>query len=101
MDFSKLSKNFIGQGMFQVLERARAMEREGKSLVHLEIGDPDFDTPSNIVGAARKALDEGETHYVESSGLYDLRKAACTVTLRSRKFLPDVGQTLVTCGANM
>ena len=101
MNFSRLSEKFIGQKMFVLLESARKLERQGRNLIHFELGDPDFKTPKNIIAAAIKALENDETHYVESSGIYDLRKAACTVTLRSRGFLPDIEQTLVTCGANM
>jgi aspartate aminotransferase len=101
MKYSKLSNDFVGQGMFQILETAKELERQGKNLVHFELGDPDFDTPENIKDIAIKAIKTNHTHYVESAGIYSLRKAACTTTLRSRYFLPDVDQTLVTCGANM
>jgi aspartate aminotransferase len=60
---------------FEVLARARALERQGKSVIHLEIGEPDQDTPSNIVKAAVGALHDGYTHYGPSAGLPDLRQA--------------------------
>jgi aspartate/methionine/tyrosine aminotransferase len=60
---------------FEVLVRARALERQGKNIVHLEIGEPDFDTPGNIVEAAVGALHMGYTHYGPSAGLPDLREA--------------------------
>jgi aspartate aminotransferase len=60
---------------FEVLVRARALERQGKDIVHLEIGEPDFDTPANIVEAAVDALHKGWTHYGPSAGLPDLRQA--------------------------
>lgn len=60
---------------FEVLSRAKAQERQGKSIVHLEIGEPDFDTPSNIVEAAVEALRGGWTHYGPSAGLNELREA--------------------------
>ncbi len=59
---------------FEVLVRARALERQGKDIVHLEIGEPDFDTPSNIINAATDALQHGWTHYGPSAGLPDLRQ---------------------------
>src|SRR6201997_5754926 len=59
---------------FEVLVRARALERQGKDIVHLEIGEPDFDTPSNIIHAATDALEHGWTHYGPSAGLPDLRQ---------------------------
>ena len=60
---------------FEVLNKARALERQGKSIVHLEIGEPDFDTPSNVIEAGVDALRKGWTHYGPSAGLTDLRQA--------------------------
>ena len=60
---------------FEVLAKARALEAKGREMVHLEIGEPDFDTPRNIVEAAQKALDDGYTHYGPSAGLPELRQA--------------------------
>lgn len=60
---------------FEVLNRARALERQGKSIIHLEIGEPDFDTPANVVDAGVDALRKGWTHYGPSAGLPELRQA--------------------------
>lgn len=60
---------------FEILARARALEAQGRSVVHLEIGEPDFDTPANIVAAGQKALGDGFTHYGPSPGLPQLREA--------------------------
>src|SRR4030081_3712486 len=60
---------------FEVLNKARALERQGKSIIHLEIGEPDFDTPSNVVEAGVDALRKGWTHYGPSAGLAYLRHA--------------------------
>lgn len=60
---------------FEVLARAKALESCGKSIIHLEIGEPDFDTPANIVAAAKQALDQGWTHYGPSPGLPEVRQA--------------------------
>ena len=54
---------------FEVLNKARALERQGKSIIHLEIGEPDFDTPANVVEAAVDALHHGWTHYGPSARL--------------------------------
>lgn len=54
---------------FEVLARAKALEAKGRDIIHLEIGEPDFDTPANIIEAAKRALDEGWTHYGPSAGL--------------------------------
>src|SRR6516164_11203813 len=59
---------------FEVLSKARALERQGRSIIHLEIGEPDFDTPSHIVDAAVGALRAGWTHYGPSAGLPELRQ---------------------------
>jgi aspartate/methionine/tyrosine aminotransferase len=60
---------------FEVLSKAKTLERQGKSIIHLEIGEPDFDTPSNIVEAGVDALRKGWTHYGPSAGLPELRQA--------------------------
>src|SRR6266403_3715238 len=59
---------------FEVLVKARALEAKGRDIVHLEIGEPDFDTPANIIEAATNALHHGFTHYGPSAGLPQLRK---------------------------
>src|SRR5438046_8719951 len=59
---------------FEVLVKARALESEGCDIVHLEIGEPDFDTPGNIINAATDALRKGFTHYGPSAGLPELRE---------------------------
>jgi len=69
---------------FEVLNRARALEKQGKEIIHLEIGEPDFATPSNIVEAAIDALHMGWTHYGPSAGLPDLRKEIAGYISRTR-----------------
>ncbi|MGH8004141.1 MAG: aminotransferase class I/II-fold pyridoxal phosphate-dependent enzyme, partial [Limisphaerales bacterium] len=59
---------------FEVLARARALEAAGREIIHLEIGEPDFDTPEFIRKAAQKALDAGFTHYTPAAGLPEVRK---------------------------
>lgn len=86
--------------MFQILARAKELERQGKNILHFEIGDPDFDTPLNIRRAAVRALESGFTHYEDSRGLLDLREAAIEATERSRGFRLSLDQVLVTPGAN-
>ncbi|MBZ5595017.1 MAG: pyridoxal phosphate-dependent aminotransferase [Acidobacteriia bacterium] len=68
--------NHIGvESAFEVLVRARELERRGKHVIHLEIGEPDFPTPAHIIEAAKRALDEGYTHYGQTQGLPELREA--------------------------
>ena len=69
---------------FEVLSKAKALERQGKSIIHLEIGEPDFDTPANIVEAAAAALHAGWTHYGPSAGLPELRQTIANEVSRSR-----------------
>src|SRR6266536_309951 len=69
---------------FEVLNRARALEKQGKDIIHLEIGEPDFSTPANIVSAAVDALHAGWTHYGPSAGLADLREAVANEVSSSR-----------------
>jgi len=69
---------------FEVLNKARALERQGKTIIHLEIGEPDFDTPANVVEAGIGALRAGWTHYGPSAGLLELRQAIAEDVSRSR-----------------
>ena len=69
---------------FEVLNRARALEKQGKEIVHLEIGEPDFDTPANVVEAAVDALHKGWTHYGPAAGLPDLRQTIAEYVSRTR-----------------
>jgi aspartate/methionine/tyrosine aminotransferase len=69
---------------FEVLNKARALERQGKQIIHLEIGEPDFDTPANVVEAAVEALHKGWTHYGPSAGLPELRQAIAEEVSRTR-----------------
>jgi len=77
--------NRIGvESAFDVLVRARALEAKGRSVIHLEIGEPDFPTPAHIVEAARRALDEGWTHYGPTQGFPELREAIAERVSTSR-----------------
>jgi aspartate aminotransferase len=69
---------------FEVLNKARALERQGKSIIHLEIGEPDFNTPANVIDAGVNALRTGWTHYSPSAGLPDLRQALAEYVSRTR-----------------
>jgi aspartate aminotransferase len=76
---------------FEVLVRARALERQGRSIIHLEIGEPDMDTPANVVDAGVDALRKGFTHYGPAAGLPELREAIAAEVSSSRgiKVSPD------------
>src|SRR5674476_236816 len=72
------------ESAFDVLVRARALEAQGRSVIHLEIGEPDFPTPPHVVEAAKKALDEGWTHYGPTQGQPELREAIAAHISRTR-----------------
>ena len=83
---------------FEVLAKARALEAQGKSVIHLEIGEPDFDTPAHIVEAAKRALDDGYTHYGPAAGLPELREAIAHEISTSRGIGVQPDQVVVTPG---
>src|ERR671937_3110884 len=70
---------------FEVLNKARALEQQGKNIIHLEIGEPDFDTPRNIIDAAVDALHKGFTHYGPSAGLMELREVIAQYVSETRR----------------
>ena len=69
---------------FEVLVRAKALEAQGKNIIHLEIGEPDFDTPANVIAAGVEALQSGYTHYGPAAGLPELRQAIADDVAKSR-----------------
>ena len=75
MNFAERMSRLGTESAFEVLASARALERQGKEIIHLEIGEPDFDTPAHIREAAKRALDGGATHYGPAAGLPELREA--------------------------
>jgi aspartate/methionine/tyrosine aminotransferase len=83
---------------FLVLAKARQLEAQGKDIVHLEIGEPDFDTPSNIIEAATKALHNGYTHYGPSPGLPELRKRIAEDVAVTRDIPVTADNVVVTPG---
>jgi aspartate/methionine/tyrosine aminotransferase len=84
---------------FEVLVRARALETQGKDVVHLEIGEPDFDTPAHIVEAGVQALRDGQTHYTPAAGLPQLRAAIAEYVSRTRGVELGPERVVVTPGA--
>ncbi len=84
---------------FEVLAKAKALEKKGKDVVHLEIGEPDFDTPKNIKEAAIKALNAGYTHYGPSAGIPELREAIAQYISKTRGIKADPDEVVVTPGA--
>src|SRR5882724_2397215 len=87
------------ESAFEVLARAKALERQGREIVHLEIGEPDFDTPAHIRDAAKRALDAGMTHYGPSAGLPELREAIAKHIGETRGIPVAADEVVVTPGA--
>ena len=84
---------------FEVLAKAKALEKQGKDVVHLEIGEPDFDTPRNIKEAAIKAINSGYTHYGPSAGIPELREAIAQYISNTRGIKAEADEVVVTPGA--
>jgi aspartate/methionine/tyrosine aminotransferase len=99
MDVAERMGRLGTETAFEVLARARALERQGKSVVHLEIGEPDFDTPVHIREAAKRALDAGATHYGPSAGLPELREAIARHIEKTRGIPVAADEVVVTPGA--
>ncbi|HEC95309.1 MAG TPA: pyridoxal phosphate-dependent aminotransferase [Thermoplasmatales archaeon] len=100
MYLSSMAKALVGQAAFKVLAKAKELERQGKNVLHFEIGEPDFDTPGNIKNAAIKALKKGETNYVNAAGVLELREAVSEEIKKTRGFKPSTDQVLIGPGAN-
>ena len=84
---------------FVVLAKARELEAQGKHIIHLEIGEPDFDTAPNIIASAKKALDDGYTHYGPAPGLPEFRKVIAEIEGNRRNMKFDWNEVLVCPGA--
>ncbi|SPF49936.1 putative aspartate aminotransferase 2 [Syntrophobacter sp. SbD1] len=87
--------------VMDVLERAREMERAGESVIHLEVGEPDFKTPEAVKNSAIEALRRGDTHYTHSLGTHELREAICSYYERTYGIGSiDPGRVVVTAGTS-
>lgn len=96
--FAKRMETLGTETAFEVLAKAKALEKQGKDVVHLEIGEPDFDTPRNIKDAAIKALNSGFTHYTPSAGMPELRQAIAGYISKTRKLDVVPEEVVVTPG---
>src|SRR3989344_6517744 len=92
---SNSAHNIRGQPMFGILAKAQELERQGKSILHFEIGQPDFRTPGNIIEAAKISLDNGDTKYVNSMGIREMRETVCGMVSKEFGYAPDLGQVLI------
>lgn len=96
---SNMTNNLYGQPMFELLTKAKKIEKTGRKIIHYEIGDPSFDTPDNIINAAKNALDEGMTHYTGSQGFPDFIEAVRANVKAYYGWKPTYKQ-VVACPAN-
>jgi aspartate aminotransferase len=87
------------ESAFEVLAKAKALELSGREIVHLEIGEPDFDTPEHVSAAAQQALDKGYTHYVPAPGIPELRTAVADFLERTGRLTTTPDRVLITPGA--
>ena len=98
----KLAKRMSRLGTetaFVVLAKAKQLEAQGKDIIHLEIGEPDFDTPQNIIDSAVEALRGGWTHYGPSAGLPEMREAVAEEVTKTRGVKVDPAGVVITPGA--
>ncbi|MCD6266520.1 MAG: pyridoxal phosphate-dependent aminotransferase [Deltaproteobacteria bacterium] len=86
--------------VMDVLERASVLERQGQDIIHLEVGEPDFDTPQCIREAGIKAIREGKTHYTHSQGIPELRDAICRHYMEKYAVNVDPEQIIITSGTS-
>jgi len=97
-ELSKGANKIYGEAAFEVLAKAQMLERQGKNILHFEIGEPDMETPENISNAGIQAIKNKKTHYVPSIGLLDLRKAVQDEVFNTRGYHPDLDQIVITPG---
>jgi aspartate aminotransferase len=87
------------EGAFEVLAQARRLEAQGRDIVHLEIGEPDFATPQNIVDAAVRAMRDGATHYTPASGMMEVREATARYVSRRTSVPVDAANVVLVPGS--
>ena len=86
--------------VMDVLERAQELERGGARIIHLEVGEPDFDAPACVKEAACKALEDGYTHYTHSLGMYELRESVCEYYRDHYRVSIDPDRVIITSGSS-
>jgi len=99
MKFADRMSNLGTETAFEVLAKAKKLEAEGKSIIHLEIGEPDFPTPQNICDAAIKSIQAGDTHYTASAGIPEVRNSISKYISRTRGINVHPDEVVMTPGA--
>ena len=87
-----------GEAAFEVLAKAQELERQGKNILHFEIGEPDMETPENVAQEGIQAIKDKKTHYVPSIGILELRKAVQDEIEKTRGYRPDLDQIVIIPG---
>jgi aspartate aminotransferase len=98
MKLANRISRLLTESAFDVLVQARALEAEGRDIIHLEIGEPDFNSPAHVIEAAKQALDEGYTHYGPTQGLPELREAIAEYVSTTRGITVGPGNVCVVPG---
>jgi len=98
VQLSEGANRIYGEAAFEVLAKAQELERQGKSVLHFEIGEPDMETPRNIANAGIRAIQDKKTHYVPSIGLLELREAVQDEVENTRGYRPDLEQIMIIPG---
>lgn len=97
-ELSEGANKIYGEAAFEVLAKAQELERQGKSILHFEIGEPDMETPDNIAQAGLQAIRDKRTHYTPSIGILELRKAVQDEVEKTRGYRPNLEQIIITPG---
>jgi len=97
-ELSKGANRIYGEAAFEVLAKAQELERQGKQILHFEIGEPDMETPENIANAGIQAIRDKKTHYTPSIGILELRKVVQDEIEKTRGYRPDLEQIIITPG---
>ena len=99
MKLANRMNNLGTETAFEVLAKAKALESQGRNIIHLEIGEPDFNTPSNIIKAAQQALSNGYTHYGPSPGIMEVRERIAQEVSETRNISVSANNVVITPGA--
>ncbi len=99
MNFAQRMSYLGTETAFEVMAKAKALEAQGKDIIYLQIGEPDFPTPKHIIEAGVDALRRGETHYSPAAGIMPLRQALVEEIYNRRGIRPDVDEVIITPGA--
>ncbi len=98
VQLSEGSNRIYGEAAFEVLAKVQELERQGKSILHFEIGEPDMETPKNVIRAGIRAIRNNKTHYEPSIGIIELRKAVQDEVEKTRGYRPSLEQIVITPG---